>query len=39
MILYTIKWAQHYSNWEPIELPITDFTQALEVINMIRTKQ
>jgi len=36
---YTICWQQSYHNWEPIELPITDFTQALAVINMIRNKQ
>ena len=38
MILYTIKWSQSYHNWEPVELPISNFTEALEVINMIRNK-
>jgi hypothetical protein len=36
---YTIQWQQSYYNWEPAELPITDFTEALTVINMIRNKQ
>jgi len=35
---YTIRWQQSYHNWIPVELPITDFTQALEIINMIRNK-
>jgi len=39
MKLYTIKWTQPYLNWQPIELPITNFTEALKIINMIRNKQ
>lgn len=38
MKLYTIKWTQSYLNWQPTELPITDFTEALKVINIIRSK-
>ena len=38
MILYTIKWNQLYHNWEPLELPITDFTEAMNVINTIKNK-
>ena len=36
---YTIRWQQFYYNWEPIEFPITDFTEAIAIINMIRSKQ
>jgi hypothetical protein len=36
MILYSIKWKQQYTNWEPIELPIVDFSQALAVIERIK---
>ena len=36
---YTIRWQQSYYNWEPIELPICNFIEALEVINMIRSKK
>jgi hypothetical protein len=36
MILHSIKWTQQYTNWEPFELPITDFTQALAVIQKIK---
>jgi len=35
---YTIRWQQSYHNWQPIEFLITDFTQALAVINMIKNK-
>lgn len=35
---YTIRWQQIYHNWQPIELPITNFTEALAVISMIRNK-
>jgi len=35
---YTIRWQQIYHNWEPIELPICNFTEALEVINAIKDK-
>ena len=39
LISYRIKWFQTYNNWEPVELPITDFTQAMDVINAIRSKR
>jgi hypothetical protein len=39
IISYTIKWQQSYYNWEPFELPITDFTEAMSVIRMIKEKQ
>jgi hypothetical protein len=38
IISYSIKWRQKYNNWEPIEFPITDFAEALAVINSIRSK-
>ena len=38
IISYKIRWSQLYNNWEVIEPPITDFTQAMAVINMIRNK-
>ena len=39
ILSYTIRWQQSYHNWESIELPITDFTQAIAVINMIKEKK
>jgi len=36
---YTIRWQQIYHNWQPFELSITDFTEAMEVINMIKEKK
>jgi hypothetical protein len=33
--VWTISWTQNYPNWEPIELPITDFAQAQEVLARI----
>jgi len=38
MMVYTIKWTQPYRNWEPVEFPITNFTEALAVINLIKSK-
>jgi len=38
IISYKIRWSQIYNNWEVVETPITNFTEALEVINMIRNK-
>jgi hypothetical protein len=37
-ISYSIKWRQTYNNWEPIDFPITNFAEALAVINLIRSK-
>jgi len=37
-MMYSIKWRQAYHNWEPIELPITNFTEAMAIINAIRSK-
>jgi hypothetical protein len=36
MMLYHIKWTQSYVNWQPWELPISDFTQAMAVIQRIK---
>ena len=33
--LYTISWTQVYTNWEPMELEITDLTLARQVIERI----
>jgi hypothetical protein len=38
ILSYTIKWSQTYHNWEVVDPPINDFTEALAVINMIRSK-
>lgn len=38
-MLYSIHWQQSYHNWEPIEFPITNFAEALAVINMIKEKK
>ena len=39
MRLYTIRWTQHYRGWEPVEFPITDFTQARKVLAGIMQKR
>ena len=39
IISYTIKWRQSYHNWQPVEIPITDFTEAMAIINMIKEKR
>jgi len=36
--VWTISWTQNYLNWEPFELPITNFAQAREVIARIMAK-
>ena len=36
--VWIISWNQSYTNWVPIELPITDFSQAREVIARIMSK-
>jgi hypothetical protein len=38
MTLYTIRWTQPYTMWEPIEFSIQDFTQAQEVLARIMKK-
>ena len=38
MKLYSISWTQPYQGWVPMELPITDLTQAREVIARIMAK-
>lgn len=35
MKLYTVRWTQPYTGWTPMELPVTDLTQAREVIARI----
>ena len=37
--LYTIRWTQPYTMWEPMELPITDFTLARQVLARIMQKR
>jgi hypothetical protein len=39
MKLYSISWTQPYVGWVPIELPITDLTQAREVLAKIMQKR
>jgi hypothetical protein len=36
--VWTISWTQNYLNWVPIELPITDFSQAKELLARIMAK-
>jgi hypothetical protein len=36
--LYTVQWTQPYTMWEPMEFPITDFTEAREVLSRIMAK-
>jgi len=38
MTLYTIRWTQPYTMWEPLEFPIRDLTQAREVLARIMAK-
>jgi len=39
MTLYTIRWTQPYTMWEPMEFPIRDLTQAREVLAGIMQKR
>jgi hypothetical protein len=39
MKLYTLQWTQPYTGWEPLEFPITDLTQAREVLARIMQKR
>jgi hypothetical protein len=39
MTLYTIRWTQPYTGWVPMELPITDFTLARQVLAGIMQKR
>lgn len=34
-ISYTIRWQQNYDNWDLLEIPITDFTEARAVLARI----
>jgi hypothetical protein len=38
MTVYTIRWTQPYTMWEPIEFPIQDLSQAREVLARIMSK-
>ena len=38
MNLYTIRWTQPYTAWEPLEFPITDLSAAQEVLARIMAK-
>ena len=38
MTLYTIRWTQPYTAWEPMEFPITDLTLARLVLARIMSK-
>lgn len=38
MTLYTIRWTQPYTMWEPMEFPITDLTLARKVLARIMAK-
>ena len=38
MTLYTIRWTQPYTAWEPMEFPITNLTAARAVLKRIMTK-
>ena len=33
--LYTIRWTQAYTNWEPLEFFVNDLTQARKVLQRI----
>ena len=35
MTLYTLRWTQPYTGWVSQELPVTDLTQAREVLTRI----
>jgi hypothetical protein len=39
MTLYTIRWTQPYTAWEPMEFPIQDLSQAREVLAGIMQKR
>jgi hypothetical protein len=38
MTLYTIRWTQPYTAWEPLEFPIRDLSQARLVLARIMSK-
>ena len=38
MTLYTIRWTQPYTAWEPLEFPITDLSAAQAVLQRIMRK-
>ena len=38
MNLYTIRWTQPYTAWEPLEFAITDLSAAQEVLARIMAK-
>jgi len=38
MTLYTVRWTQPYTTWEPLEFPITDFTEARKVLAKVMAK-
>ena len=38
MTLYTIRWTQPYTAWEPLEFPITDLSAAQAVLQRIMKK-
>ena len=38
MTLYTIRWTQPYTAWEPLEFPIVDLTLAREVLAKVMAK-
>ena len=33
--LYTIRWTQAYTNWEPLEFSVSDLTEARAVLERI----
>lgn len=38
MTLYTIRWTQPYTAWEPAGFPITDLSAAQAVLKRIMAK-
>jgi len=38
MTLYTIRWTQPYTAWEPLEFPIRDLTAAQAVLAKVMAK-
>ena len=38
MTLYTIRWTQPYTAWEPMEFPIQDLSAAQAVLQRIMAK-
>ena len=38
MTLYTIRWTQPYTAWEPLEFPITELSAAQAVLQRIMRK-